>query len=631
MRTSSYPPSSLTFDWVMAVLAALLMAGVIQDGWAHQHGLVDQSFFTPWHAIMYSCMAINGVVLGAIGLRNLRRGYSFRRGLPYGYWTSLLGVIVFATGGLFDLFWHTLYGIETDITGLISISHLWLAMGGALVFVGPLRSIAHRYGPREGGWKIAGPLVLCSAAMMTLFGFFTQYASLWADNTTETIMAPNRTGTTGGELYAIRTGGSSAQRILTLSDRDIWGAATSPDGKYVAYRVQSGAFGGALPPSDVYVAHADGTHAMRITHSGRHDTQIAWSPDSKRIAYVSMPAGSSGHFSIVTLNRDGTDARTVVDGTTTVQNPAWSPDGTSLIFQSRNGLHQQLAIVPASGGAVRWLASTVGGDEPSWAHSGAIVFSKDDGTLAVTDESGKRFTPLPLNGSEPAFSPDGTRIAYASEAGGAAQIFIARADGSHAVNVTRFASLDASHPAWRSKTELMFTAAGRPRAIYTSLGKAYSMDAVIISTLVTIGLVLMLVRRWRMPVGSMTVLLGLYAIALATQSDTYWDIAAALVTGIVADILLAVLKDGARAGNGLYAFAFVVAFTMTGAYVASVRMHNYGLGWSPNMTIGAPFIAGLAGLIVSFCFASPLAIGQPVAEATFTAKSAVEPERAGVT
>ena len=66
------PASSLGFDWLMAVLAALIMAGVIQDGWAHAHGLVDQSFFTPWHAILYGCMALSGIVLAEIGRASCR-------------------------------------------------------------------------------------------------------------------------------------------------------------------------------------------------------------------------------------------------------------------------------------------------------------------------------------------------------------------------------------------------------------------------------------------------------------------------------------------------------------------------------------------------------------------------------
>jgi len=613
MRNASYPPSSLTFDWIMAVLAALLMAGVMQDGWAHAHGLVDQSFFTPWHAIMYSCMAINGIVLGIMGLRNLKRGYPFRRVLPFGYWTSLIGVIVFATGGVFDLFWHTLYGIETDITGLISISHLWLALGGALVFAGPIRSIAHRYDETAGGWKIAGPVALCTVALLTLLGFFTQYASPFGDTTTESVMAPNHGGTTGGELYSVRTDGSRETRLLTLANRDIWGAASSPDGKHVAYRVQKGSNSGGIPPSDVYVANADGTGAIRVTHSGNHDTQIAWSPDGKRLAYISMPAGTSGNFAIVTIDRDGKNARKVVNGSTTVQNPTWSPDGAFIVFQSRNGLHQQLAMVPASGGTARWLPSTVGGGEPYWSRSGAIVYSKDDGTLATSNATGSKSTALATQGSEPSFSPNGKRIAYASNAGGAAQIFVANPDGSNAINVTQLAAQDASHPAWRSNDELIFTAAGRPQPIYTSLGKTYSIDAIIISSLIAIGMLLLIVRRWRMPLGSMTFILGLYGFAMATQSDTYWDIPAALATGIVADILLAVLKDRARYGNGLYAFGFVIPFVMCIGYLAAVYVHDGGLGWPPNMIIGAPFIAGIVGLFVSFCFSPPLAAGAPAA------------------
>lgn len=605
MRKTSVPPSSLAFDWVMAALAALVMAGVMQDGWAHNHGLVDQSFFTPWHAILYSCMALSGIVLGIVGLRNLSRGYSFRNGLPYGYWTSAAGVLLFASGGVFDLYWHTLFGIETDITGLISVSHLWLALGGALVFAGPIRSIAHRYGSDAGGWKMAGPLVLCAAALLTLLGFFTQYASLPGDNTSEQIMSADRDSLTGGELFSVRIDGSRETRLLTLAKHDIWGAAASPDGRFIAFRVQAGTARGNL--SDIYVASADGSHARRITHSGRHDTQAAWSPDSKRLAYVSMPAATSGNFSIVTIGRDARSRRTIVDGTTTVQNPSWSPDGKSIVFQSRNGLHQQLAVVPSTGGAPRWLRATVDGNEPFWSRSGAIVFDKNDGTLLVTDAAGINAKTLAVSGSEPALSPDGKRIAFVRSQGGAAQVFVAGTSGSgNAFNATQLAAQDASHPAWLSNDELAFTASGRPQAIYTQIGMTYSMDAAIVSALIAAGIILLLVRRWRMPAGAVTVVLTLYAIAMATQADTYWDIPAVLLTGIIADVLLVLLKDRARSGNGFYTFAFIVPFAMTALYIASVRVHDGALGWPPNMIVGAPFIAGFVGLLVSFCFAIPL-------------------------
>jgi hypothetical protein len=42
------------FDWVMAMLSAVFVGGPFLDGWAHTHGRVDQSFFTPGHAVFYA-------------------------------------------------------------------------------------------------------------------------------------------------------------------------------------------------------------------------------------------------------------------------------------------------------------------------------------------------------------------------------------------------------------------------------------------------------------------------------------------------------------------------------------------------------------------------------------------------
>ncbi len=58
--------SSASFDWVMVILLALFLGGLHVDGWAHAHGKVDQSFFTPWHALFYSSF---GAVTGALGGR----------------------------------------------------------------------------------------------------------------------------------------------------------------------------------------------------------------------------------------------------------------------------------------------------------------------------------------------------------------------------------------------------------------------------------------------------------------------------------------------------------------------------------------------------------------------------------
>ena len=47
----------------MSALSAWLVGGFFLDGWAHTHGKVDQSFFTPWHAVLYSGHVVNLIVL----------------------------------------------------------------------------------------------------------------------------------------------------------------------------------------------------------------------------------------------------------------------------------------------------------------------------------------------------------------------------------------------------------------------------------------------------------------------------------------------------------------------------------------------------------------------------------------
>jgi hypothetical protein len=56
LPTSAWPLAGggRAFDWVTVALRAWLQGGGFLDGWAHHHGRVDASFFTPWHAVLYT-------------------------------------------------------------------------------------------------------------------------------------------------------------------------------------------------------------------------------------------------------------------------------------------------------------------------------------------------------------------------------------------------------------------------------------------------------------------------------------------------------------------------------------------------------------------------------------------------
>lgn len=586
----------------MGCFCLLIMAGVYQDGWAHNHGLVDQSFLTPWHAILYATMAVTGLALGFAGVWNLTRGYSVRSGLPIGYWTSAIGVVVFLAGGAFDLWWHTRFGIEVDIEGLISPSHLTLALGGMLVFAGTLRAVAARYGPQERRWRAVGPALLSGIAVLMLLGFFTQYASPLSDDTLAAVLGP-APAVSGNVLYSVRANGASETRIANMPGKDILFGGVSPDGKRIAARVQD-AGAGQSPPSDIYVMNADGSAMRRITRSGRHDTQPVWSRDGKAIAYISLPAQTSGEYELHVVQSDGRANVVVAHGITRMLTPVWSPDDRAIAVASRNGVIDQIAVYPLGGGPVRWIAGTQGAGAPAWAPDGTLAFEKDNGVAALSKGANLPHALL-TDASRPVYSAGGRTIAFLRQHAGETQVFLANANGTGAREVSGLSGLSAS-AAGAANSVLFFSASGHQPALQTGIGKAYGMDAAIVSSVILMGVVLLFLRRWRAPLGGMTLLIGTYAIAMNTQADLYYLFPSAIVVAILADMYLAVFKERARSGLLFYAFAFAVPALSFALYEYSIAATSR-MGWPFDLATGSPAIAGFAGLLVAFCYSPPLA------------------------
>ena len=165
------------FDWLMTVFGVWLLGGLYLDGWAHIHVRGLETFFTPWHAVLYSGYLAGAVALVVTFVRNRRRGAAQSRALPAGYWPSLVGAVVFFFAGVADMLWHVTFGIEIGVEGLISPSHLALAFGGGLMLTGPLRAGLHRSAETERSWLARMPMVVSLTLVLSLLTFFTEYAS----------------------------------------------------------------------------------------------------------------------------------------------------------------------------------------------------------------------------------------------------------------------------------------------------------------------------------------------------------------------------------------------------------------------------------------------------------------------
>ena len=128
-------------DLLTIVLGLWLIAGLFVDGYAHNNlrGTLE-SFFTPWHAVLYSGFTVCATWIAWLVFQQARAG---RRGLdaiPVGYEWGMAGVLIFGLGGFGDMIWHTVFGIEVGTSALLSPTHLMLLTGGVLVVSSPLRS-----------------------------------------------------------------------------------------------------------------------------------------------------------------------------------------------------------------------------------------------------------------------------------------------------------------------------------------------------------------------------------------------------------------------------------------------------------------------------------------------------------
>src|SRR5215470_5721441 len=86
------PAAAPSFEWAVVGGGLWMMLGAFLDAWAHQHLRID-TFFNPWHGVLYSGMAASTAVLVLAAARNHAAGHAWRYCLPRGYGLSLAAVL----------------------------------------------------------------------------------------------------------------------------------------------------------------------------------------------------------------------------------------------------------------------------------------------------------------------------------------------------------------------------------------------------------------------------------------------------------------------------------------------------------------------------------------------------------
>jgi hypothetical protein len=104
---------------------------------------------------------------------------------------------------------------------------------------------------------------------------------------------------------------------------DVQTPAWSPDGRKIAFVSDRDG------NSEIYVIHADGSEQRNLTRQPASDSHPSWSPDGRKLAFVSR---RDGNAEIYVMNADGSELRNVTRTPSDDLDPAWSPNGRAIAF-----------------------------------------------------------------------------------------------------------------------------------------------------------------------------------------------------------------------------------------------------------------------------------------------------------
>jgi len=159
-------------------------------------------------------------------------------------------------------------------------------------------------------------------------------------------------------------------------------------------------------------------------------TEVDFSADGKKVTYYSWDAEPPGVF---WMNADGSNATRVTRGSNHSY-PSWSPDGQRIVFNEIVDVGDpNMIIVQANGEGWTGIGK---GEYPDWSSTDRIVYHacvSGQCGLWIMNSDGSGVTRLTSGekDSQPAWSPDGSRLAYISEVSpGNWEVFVINADGS---------------------------------------------------------------------------------------------------------------------------------------------------------------------------------------------------------
>lgn len=248
-------------------------------------------------------------------------------------------------------------------------------------------------------------------------------------------------GSEGARDIAVVRPDGEGRQIVIQNESDDFAPVWSPDGKRIAFL--SDRDGNV----ELYVSSADGSLPMRITNTLVAESQQTWSPDGGRIAYTSLD--SNGDPRVFWVDLADLQPNRLLFGDNSETDPAWSPEGVWVAFAVLDDRGQPVGLILRNPDGVNRLQVTDSPDSsPAWSPDGsrlAFVSTRDGNEeiymLKIGDDGpegqAERLTDNPGRDFSPQWSPDGDSVAFLSDRNGNVDVFVVRKDGSDQKALTR--------------------------------------------------------------------------------------------------------------------------------------------------------------------------------------------------
>ena len=251
-----------------------------------------------------------------------------------------------------------------------------------------------------------------------------------------------------GEIYAMSADGGGQTNVTNNPAADS-NPAWSPDGRRIAFTsTDSGSSN-----DEIFVMSAAGNGQTNLTNHPGQDLEPAWSPDGSQIAFTSY---RDGNPQIYVMNADGSGQTNLTNSPGFDMEPAWSPDGTKIAFVTFRDFNWEIYVMNADGSGQTNITNNAGADFlPDWSPDGSKIafMSQRDGNdeIYVMNADGTGQTNLtnnPATDNNPAWSPDGQRIAFDTDRDGNSEIYSMNAGGSGQTDLTNNPAFDGD-PSWQ--------------------------------------------------------------------------------------------------------------------------------------------------------------------------------------